>query len=38
MTDGWGALMHSKSVDELSRAPEDVLSFVDVAGEVSVWY
>lgn len=33
--DTWTVLVHSKYIDELSRAPEDQLSFVDAASGVS---
>jgi hypothetical protein len=36
--DNWTVLVHSKYIDEISRAPEDQLSFVDAASGVGlVW-
>jgi hypothetical protein len=37
ITAGWGALVHSKYVDEISRAPDDIISFIEAASEVSVY-
>jgi hypothetical protein len=37
ITAGRGAMVHSKYVDEISRAPDDILSFIEAASEVSVY-
>lgn len=32
--DGWSATAHSQYADEISRAPDDVLSFMDAVADV----
>lgn len=34
--DSWMIVAHPKFIDELNRAPDDVLSFMDAASEVKL--
>jgi hypothetical protein len=37
IADAWAIVTHSQYVDEIARAPDDVLSFMDSAAEVRAW-
>lgn len=36
--DAWATIAHSKYADEIARAPEDVMSFLDTVNHVRASY